>query len=224
MQLEIGDLKRNGRFSALLADGESGRADHDRPLLQTPDWVVAPTLGAVIPNWLLAIPRETALSFREWRSVTGRSPPCVVEEIISHLHLSGDEVIWFEHGPRAKGTVVGCGADYAHLHLLIRPSFSFSDFLNEAITRSGLDWQVLNSDSGYSRLGEDSSYLIAGSGDRVAFAEDVDRVGSQFFRKIVASLVGLPETWDYRVHSHAGNIRETVRDFHARRDAGARGL
>lgn len=133
-------------------------------------------------------------------------------------------MIWFEHGPRAKGTEVGCGADYAHLHLLIRPSFSFSDFLNEAITRSGLDWQVLNSDSGYSRLGEDSSYLIAGSGDRVAFAEDVDRVGSQFFRKIVASLVGLPETWDYRVHSHAGNIRETVRDFHALRDAGARGL
>ena len=42
-----------------------------------------------------------------------------------HLGLGADEIVWFEHGPCSTGTSIGCGLDHAHIHVLIRPSFSF---------------------------------------------------------------------------------------------------
>ncbi|KQM14847.1 hypothetical protein [Novosphingobium sp. Leaf2] len=205
------------RFAALL--GGRGSAIYDRPLLETKDWIVAPTLGAIVPGWLLIIPRRAAPNCREWSTSSGMSPLGAVKEVAGHLGLSMDEVIWFEHGPASMGTPVGCGLDYAHLHMIIRPRFNFADFAAGARAQADLIWSECEATDAYARSGTRSFY-IAGSGDVAIVAKDVEAGGSQFFRRIAASLIGNGEVWNYRHHPHTENIEGTIEMFRHLESAG----
>jgi hypothetical protein len=108
---------------------------------------------------------------------------------------------------------VGCGTDYAHLHILLRPDFSFETFIALAISMSGLPWANSEAKRAYGFLPAESSYLVAGSAGRAAWASFVDATGSQFFRRVVASLSDHTESWDYRSHAHADNIARTIATF-----------
>lgn len=213
------NLAGENRFRALL-DGE-GRAAHDRPLLTTSKWIVAPTLGAIIPGWLLVIPRRPVLSFKQWATVEAERPETILERLRQHLGLSSREVIWFEHGPVQNGTVVGCGLDHAHIHVLVRPPFSFETFEATARSLANLDWQQSAADEIYGGLRDHRSYLIAGSGDSALRAFEVEQAGSQFFRRVVSNLAA-ETAWDYRSHPHAENIAETIRTFRSLESAARR--
>lgn len=202
-----------GRFATLLQGTDSTRDIYDRPLLDERDWLIAPTLGALIPNWVLAIPKRRALNFREWRKNTGREPASIVDAVCSHLGVASTEIVWFEHGPTEKGSLMGCGVDYAHLHILIKPPFMFQEFANRAVSMSKLEWQTIDANLVYDSVNKICSYLIAGSGDQAAFASNVELTGSQFFRRVVDSLTGSNEHWDYRRYPHMDNIAITVENF-----------
>ncbi|MFV0625183.1 hypothetical protein ACBY01_14385 [Sphingomonas sp. ac-8] len=208
------------RFEALLS-GASG-ALHDRVLMQAAGCLVAPTVGALVPGWLLALPRQRALNFRELQHQKFCQPEAVVTEVRDHLGLSADEVIWFEHGPRVDGTPVGCGLDYAHIHILIRPPFEFSAFANKATALSGLAWRPASAGSAYADIKAGSSYLIAGCGNEVILTQEVEVTGSQFLRRVVAALVGNSDSWNYREHEHPENVAATVALFASLEDAARR--
>lgn len=232
MLSENGDLERAltveiltgaRRFEALLKGGLSPVAKHDRPLLARSEWLVAPTLGSIVPNWLLLIPRDPTLNFREWADLHGRRPSQLLRDLRLHLGLGADEIVWFEHGPCSTGTSIGCGLDHAHIHVLIRPSFSFRSFKEKARSLSDIDWTAGEHDDAYCTLAEGSSYLIAGSGDATIIAQGVEATGSQFFRRVVAALVDVGDAWDYRHYPHANNVYETVRTFRSLESAARRG-
>lgn len=204
------------RFAALLTG--CGNVAHDRPLLETKDWIVAPTLGAIVPGWLLIIPRREAINYRNLSAISGLAPLAAVREVAAHLSLTMDEIIWFEHGPANAGTLVGCGLDHAHLHMIIRPQFDFAAFVASARAAADLNWFEMDTRIAYSRLGT-RSYFIAGSGDSAIVATDVETAGSQFFRKVVASLIGDRAGWDYRSHPHRENIKGTIEMFHHLKEA-----
>jgi len=202
------------RFEMLL-QGEipDAAANHDRPLLARTDWLVAPTLGAIVPNWLLLIPRDPVLNFRVWSELRAQSPEILLRDVRQHLGLREDEIIWFEHGPRIAGTATGCGLDHAHIHILLRPRFSFEAFTEKAQSLSKFGWTTGASEEAYRRIAVDRSYLIAGSGDTVIVAQDVEATGSQFFRRVVGALADAGDAWDYRRYPHADRIAETIRTF-----------
>ena len=211
------------RFETLLQSKTSQEAaDYDRPLLAHVDWLVAPTLGAVVPNWLLLIPRAPVLNFRAWSNLAGQSPGCLLDGVRQHLDLRKDEVIWFEHGPHTAGTLTGCGLDHAHIHILVRPGFRFEAFMEKARSLSKLEWIVGTSEEAYSGLSVGRSYLIAGSGDKAIVAQDVEVTGSQFFRRVVAALADARDTWDYRQYPHADHIAETISTFRSLESAAQR--
>lgn len=211
------------RFEALLKGGPSPSAKHDRALLVRADWLVAPTVGAIVPNWLLLIPRDPALNFRVWADLHGRRPAQLLRDVQLHLGLRADEVIWFEHGPCSTGTSIGCGLDHAHMHVLIRPCFSFWSFKEKAQSLSDLDWTAGEFDDAYHTLAGGSSYLIAGSGVATIIAQRVEATGSQFFRRVVGALADVGDAWDYRRYPHAHNVNETIRTFRSLESA-ARGV
>lgn len=212
------------RFDVLLQGRVSdSAANHDRPLMVRPDWLLAPTLGAIVPNWLLLIPRDSILNFRVWGDSHAQSPENLVNDVRQHLGLSKDEIIWFEHGPRIVGTVTGCGLDHAHLHILVRPPFGFEAFAEMARSLSQLEWSVGASEGAYCKLAGDRSYLVAGSGDQTIMAQDVEMVGSQFFRRVVGSLVDAGNAWDYRQYPHVDHIAETISTFRSLESAALRG-
>jgi ATP adenylyltransferase len=201
------------RFEALLKGGFSFGAEHDRPLLARPKWLVAPTIGAIVPNWLLLIPRDPVLNFQMWADLHSRSPTLLLEDVRLHLGLRADEIIWFEHGPHSAGTSVGCGLDHAHIHILIRPSFSFETFTNAARSLSGLEWSADKCSDAYQTIDIEHSYLVAGSGGGTIVTQDVEAAGSQFFRRVVAALANAEGAWDYRRFPHVHHVSQTIRTF-----------
>jgi ATP adenylyltransferase len=203
----------SGRFATLLKGSKTESEIYDRPLLETCDWLIAPTLGAIVPNWVLAIPRLRALNFRNWQRETGKEPDLILDAVCRHLGVTRTEVVWFEHGPAEQGSLAGCGVDYAHMHILIRPQFSFEAFADRVKSMAKLDWQSIDAIQAYTSLNETGSYLVSGCGDRAIFASNVEASGSQFFRRVVSSLTGQSELWDYRQYPHSDNIATTIASF-----------
>ncbi len=222
MESQASAMKAEGRFAALLNPDAPGREAFDTPLLETPDWVVAPTIGAIVPNWLIVVPRQPALNFRCWYDQTGSEPTAIVAEIAEYLAVADDRILWFEHGPKASGTEVGCGVDYAHLHLILDPIFPFEAFVERVEASSRLNWQRSARAEAYRRLTGRDSYLMTGSGYRAVFAEGVEGTGSQFLRKMVGATVGQQDQWNYRRHLHQQNIDRTIATFRALESAAQR--
>jgi hypothetical protein len=195
------------RFESILKNHKPSSI-YDVILMDLDKIVVTPTLGSIVPNWLLAIPRTCVVNF----AAHGTSPSEVVASVASRLNLRMDQVIWFEHGSSAAGSAVGCGVDYAHLHILVEPAFDFDTFKNQAVARVSLPWREGRGNC-LSSLPVEESYLVAGSGDEFIFATSVEVAGSQFFRKIVAELVGQPTRWNYKEYPHIDNVNVTVASF-----------
>lgn len=212
MELETGVVSGE-RFRVLLASHATDREPHDVPLMATPDWVLAPTLGAIVPNWVIAVPRQPALNFRSWRQRTGSNPVAIVGDVSVRLGVSPERILWFEHGPKHVGSAVGCGVDYAHLHLILDAPFSLEGLMDQVRTGSNLSWESIVSDQAYGQLTGDGSYLVVGQGQRAFFAMGVDNIGSQFLRRMVAATIGQPDTWNYRQHPQSQNIAQTIETF-----------
>lgn len=205
-------MSTSPRFAFLDRAGECPRPVYDQILSEVDGCVVTPTLGSIVPNWLLIVPQMPVLNFAEWRSITGMSPVDLIGKVLGKRSLEKD-FVWFEHGPVHSGTVVGCGVDQAHLHVIYDAPFSAEQFQHDAAVRSGLTWKKTAVDSAYAELDRQNSYFVAGSASTALFAQNVERAGSQFFRKVVASLAHQPDAWNYRTHPHLAQVDETIRTF-----------
>lgn len=206
----------SGRFSALLARGRCARQPFDEVLFETHDCVVAPTLGSIVPNWLLVIPRARALNFAEWRAGSNVEPLDVVRMVLAACGVDSDRAIWFEHGASRRGSTVACGVDHAHLHVIVDAPFSFNEFAAAAKTASRIEWRETVAEKAYHSVGRRGSYLLAGSAKSAASAEQVECVGSQLFRRVIADLVDRSDTWDYRSYPYIENVRKTLAAFGGR--------
>ncbi len=198
-----------GRFSKILS-AESDRALFDTVLARGDDWVVAPTLGAIVPGWLLLIPKKESLNFKDWSAISKKTPSELVEEVCCNIGLEKSEVIWFEHGPALDGSLVGCGVDYAHIHILINPPFSFDQFAKSASQDAGLKWTASQPEGVYGGLSDHVSYVLACNDKKALFAENVEEIGSQFFRRVIAKLAGVSHEWNYREFPHIANVQATI--------------
>ena len=211
-----------GRFAVLFrASAPDSRPAHDQVLLEGEDWVVVPTLGAIVPNWLIAVPRTPALNFRAWKNHLGKTPQTVLIDLCDRLDLSCSDVVWFEHGPAVLNSEIGCGADYAHLHIIFQPCFTFKDFVEQTMALSGITWMKTRFEEAYDTLPCEDSYLVAGSGGDSILSTRVESVGSQFFRRVVGALCGQAGVWDYRLFPHKRNIMKTIANFRALEAASA---
>jgi diadenosine tetraphosphate (Ap4A) HIT family hydrolase len=185
---------------------------YDSVLVNLGGMVVTPTLGSIVPHWVLAIPKKPFQNIVQWGAHEDAAPLEKLSKIIRHLGHDPSDVIWFEHGSTELGSITGCGIDHAHIHILLRPTFDFLRFKNVAVELSSLDWEELDCNP-YPRIGFADSYLIAGSGNRFLLARSVESAGSQFFRRVVAQLVDKAETWNYRSHPYHENVELTVESY-----------
>ena len=201
------------RFSELLQSPTGGRAPYNQILLERSDWVIAPTVGPIVPNWLIAVPRRPALSFRDWTRRYRFSPLEIIADLCVHLRISLSDIVWFEHGPADFNSPVGCGTDYAHLHIIFQPKFIFGEFVTQSASASKLVWKRTTLEDTYKSLPDSHSYLVAGSGDLGIYTSQVESTGSQFFRRVVGALSDSKETWNYIYYPHTKNVFKTIDNF-----------
>jgi hypothetical protein len=109
--------------------------------------------------------------------------------------------------------MLGCGVDQAHLHVVIDAPFSFETFISKAKSLSALEWERHASHDPYSVIRPNRSYLLASSNGASCITQQVEGVGSQFFRRVIAHLIAMPEEWDYKSHAHPANVQRTVSAF-----------
>jgi ATP adenylyltransferase len=207
-----GNTEAPERFAFLRSASDCPKPIYDEILFEVDGCVVTPTLGSIVPNWLLIVPRSRVLNFAQWSVATRQSPLNLIKKVIDRRGPA-ERIVWFEHGPAQSGSVVGCGVDQAHLHVIFDAPFSAADLTTGATENSVLDWFSVSANSAYSNLQGQRSYLVVGSPEIAAYAQDVECVGSQFFRRLIACLSNQEDAWNYRTHPHLANVRETVRSY-----------
>ena len=205
MRLASGSLESSTRF-AWLWDRTVERTEFwDVDLTPSEPFATVPSRGAIVPGWLLLVPRKPFISLADLSSSERQTLLRQVRRLRRRLSTDARRIHLFEHGASKFGAPHGCGVDQAHLHIVPIPidlgplakidqGFERIDALDPWRDLRGWDYLLMGVDGNWS----------------VALPKAPT---SQFFRKAVADAVGASGSWDHRQHYFADNIRRTIDDF-----------
>lgn len=201
-------LNMNGlcRFCSAGRGAAVGRADE--PLVRTANYFAIPSIGSLVPGWLLICPYDhrpnlaTAYADRELTELRMR-----LADILSRQFAA--PVKMFEHGAVLAGSSTGCGVDHAHLHLVPIDI----DLLGHQDGQEKHNWSRAPMSS-IERVVGASEYLVysadASAKDPIVDVALPSKPISQFFRRAIARGLRRPEEYDYRTHPQVVNTLRTV--------------
>lgn len=172
--------------------------DVDTPWLRDNNYCAIVSKGALVPGWSLLCPLKHGLSLKDdYKNETFWDFAGKAEAIIRARH---GEVRVFEHGAGYEGSLTGCGTDHAHLHIV---PLVF-DLTTEVLRYdSTLNWVSCEARDVQEIVAEREYLFVADKFNGYRTAGLVCMPGqpvSQFFRRIVATRLGLREFYDYRRH------------------------
>ena len=201
------------QFRSVPAKTKYGSGAHlwDQVLFESQHFVAIPTLGHLVQGWLLVVPKDCHIC-------VGALPVQLIEELIgflddvvSSVRAEYGPVAVFEHGPVRPLTAVGCGVDYAHVHVV--PVKGDWSLLKAAKTMAPqIQWEMVLSLHDTRKYFEQSrSYLflhepfavkpVMGTGPSIP---------SQLFRRIIANYVDRPHDFDWKKYPEVERIQSTV--------------
>jgi ATP adenylyltransferase len=201
----------NCRFCQVSDVISNGTIDNfwNRPLLETDNFFVVPSLGAMVEGWLLIVTKEHHLCM-------GALKPKQITElnelslyIKSIVESCYGKVAIFEHGPALEKLAVGCGVDHAHLHIvpttvpLVEQSNSWNDQPFDWVKVPG----IIGATEHYLKQ---QSYLYVDQEISGALLYAGDGITSQFFRKTIASHLNILSEFNWRDNPNFSNIKKTV--------------
>jgi len=186
---------------------KSGRAC-DTILHQDSGFFTVPTLGSIVPGWLLVVSKEhhiCAGALNDEKIERLADSVACAQRSISKAFA---EATVFEHGPHISKTPVGCGIDHLHMHVAPLPAS-----LTETCAQLyGTVWQSISSIADLRHLHEQGVPYIFVKEPSGTCWWAMPPVGiRQPLRRAIAHMVGLPEQFDYRIDSFEENISETLR-------------
>jgi ATP adenylyltransferase len=193
--------------------GTGSRESWNTPLIESANFKILPSLGALVEGWVLLVPKRHFLSMGSLPESLITEMQQLKEKVCSSLSKTYGKVSAFEHGPGRIQSVVGCGVDHAHLHLVpidFNLSVAVAPYLPNgsrwsaasyagcrAAARDGVNYLYLEQPIGRGRIVRDS------------------RLGSQLFRRAVAAHLGVPDEFDWRSNPQLENVTRTIVDFTA---------
>jgi diadenosine tetraphosphate (Ap4A) HIT family hydrolase len=193
-----------------------GHSGVDDVLEESDNYVAVASIGSLAPGWILIVPKSHRLSLAE-TFASDELQRFQVEVAVKIARVfGGAPVRMFEHGANSEGSMVGCGVNHAHLHL-VPATLSLVPHFPEANER--LCWSATNRSSiarqvvGREYLFYSDDALDLDASGRIAL---VNTPVSQYFRRAFASSVGRDHEFDYRLFSNRANSDITIEHF--RRD------
>jgi ATP adenylyltransferase len=196
------------RFCQQLAVSGNSRADWT-VIAETEHLVAVPSVGALVPGWLLVLPKKHHLNFAE--TVRGNSH---IESELESMAVRWESLYgpltWFEHGPKEAGSEVGCSIDHAHMHLAPLGEINLlhaAEDSPEGIYFKEVEelkevGQAIDSNQSYLYIRlPNSTHWLAGS----------NRIPSQSLRRVIAARQGRYEEWDWKQFPRHDLLRETIR-------------
>ena len=179
--------------------------DWNKPLSESKNFVVLPSLGSFIPNWLLVLPKEEQISFAK----VNKEHFLELQDLVNHITHKLDMKYYsiFEHGPLVAKSKVGCSKDYAHIHIVPHEIKMNNPLLSEYKWKKFDNWiSLLNS------IDKNKEYLFFGKGEQWFLTQSMD-FQSQFFRKIIANDLNLDRFYDWRKFPFYSNVNQTIKSF-----------
>jgi diadenosine tetraphosphate (Ap4A) HIT family hydrolase len=170
-------------------------------LWQTPEAVITPTLGMLLPGYLLSIPRSHVDSL-------GCLEPADQETILQFTR-SAIECLAAEFGPylifeRGSDPTTAHTDSVTHAHLHLVPS---ADKVVPALLRL-LPWELIPPSSDLRSLALKDYVYLESNGVRWVVADP--SVPRQMIRRVVAQVAGRPESWDWRRSPGKSTLRATL--------------
>jgi ATP adenylyltransferase len=181
------------------------------PLIESPNFMVFPSLGALVEGWVLLVPKQHFLSIGALPDSLISEMQQLKETVCRQLQQNYGTVSAFEHGPGQKQRKVGCGVDHAHLHIL-PADFDLSGAVSPYLP-AGARWSAANLAECRAAVnhGEDYLYLEQPIGNvRIVRHQDL---GSQLFRRAIAAHLGAPDEFDWRDNPQMENVKQTIQSF-----------
>ncbi|MGP8121150.1 MAG: hypothetical protein ACLP8B_11605 [Xanthobacteraceae bacterium] len=200
------------RFEWIVEGNKTGPSPScDVELAGNDKLAIVPTLGSIIPGWLLAIPRVRALSLRELDAAERRHLFRYSATVGRNLASLAPNVFYFEHGPSRRNSIVGCGVDQAHLHIVPMQW----DLVRYVLEAPEVEWTAVDSSDPWAGLPRGTEYYVISDLVR-SYVGQPCCPQSQFFRKKIAELSGASDEWDYRTWPHYDRIKRTIEHFAVR--------
>ena len=203
------------RFQSLYrmlktADKSLPKSPSDTLLYSDKEFVMIPTLGSLTLLYVLFISKKLFFNFAQASAGYGHKPiPAIAKILLENFDYAGD-FIWFEHGATASGIVPGSNVDHGHIHIILKPKFTFQSFYEKAISMDKRIWKSVAAVNAYDKRNGDQDYLVFGD-KNIAFWTYLDTPKiPQFFRRVVAELVGRNSEWNYREFPHQEMAAKTV--------------
>jgi ATP adenylyltransferase len=190
--------------------------------MESRNFRVLPSLGALVEGWVLVVPKGHFLSMATVPISLLPEMDDLKSAVATRLCRIYGAISAFEHGPGKNQRKVGCGVDHAHLHML---PVDF-DLLTAATpflpTDSRVEEASLTHCQLAARAGDDYIYLEQPLGrGRIIHSQ---KLGSQLFRRAIAASLGVPDEFDWRTNPKIENVDATIRAFVADSQAGTTAL
>jgi len=188
----------------------NSRPEWDTVLFETEEFAAIPSLGSLVPGWILIVPKKRIINLAALSEVErGRLIrfTCSIED---KMKTFGQKVYRFEHGG-LESSLVSCGVEQAHMHLVPLPF----DLVDMALKSTDVDWGIKSSQSAtWEGISTSTEYLMMADENRF-YTGEVRQPTSQWFRKLIAENTGQPEKWDYKRYPNFENIGLTLTDMAA---------
>jgi ATP adenylyltransferase len=186
-------------------------APWDTPIAVSRHFIAIPSLGALVPGWLLILPRRHFLNLARLPAGLQSELEKFTNEVIGCVADVYGQVIQFEHGPSAPNSAVGCSVDHAHLHVVpstvdLRPIVS--EILGEQLRWAPLKGGLFDKEL----RGTDSPYLFF-SKDGDSWMAEHPTLGSQLFRRALASALNMDSEFNWRLNPQLQIVAQTIQDL-----------
>jgi len=188
--------KQECRFCGYISGGNVTR-EIDIPWKECSDYAAFISQGAFIPGWTVVVPKQHAHNMSEHYG--NPKLEAFIASVCSDLEKAfGKSAVLFEHGPTRNSSLVGCGTDHAHLHLV-----PLAKDLKTAVERFSptFNWELvsmrtpLNFKDEYLLFAEQSNGVFS-----KAYIKEVESPTSQYFRQVLASFLGNINVYDYKMN------------------------
>lgn len=191
----------NGNFAFGIAD---------KPIFETENFIVIPSIGAFIEGWTMIVPKKHVYDMSSFYSNAEFNN--LAKRVLSHVERHYGHSIMFEHGAACSGSLTGCGVDHAHYHFV--PT---TQSLYPILQKGNLAWEQCCANEIQSKT-ESRDYLfysetISLDAGACGYLHIIEKPVSQYFRKLLATVTGHEHVSDYKTNPFVDRAERTAQSL-----------